>query len=54
MDFENSKYAAQFPFAQLQNTSLVPNATQLIHFSLNILATGRVEPTISNFVVMEC
>ena len=46
MDFENSKYAAQFPFPQPQNTSLVTNATPLIGFSLNMLATGRVKLTI--------
>ena len=27
MDFEDSKCTAQFPLRQLQNTSLVPNAT---------------------------
>ena len=53
MDFENSKYAAQFPFPQLQNTSLVPNATPLIYFSLNMLATGRVESTIRISVVTQ-
>ena len=46
MDFENCKYAAQFPFPQLQNTSVVPNATPFIDFDLNMLATGHVEPTI--------
>ena len=45
MDFENSKYAAQFPFPQPQNTSLATNATPLIDFSLNMLATDRVELT---------
>ena len=43
MDFENSKYAAQFPFPQPQNSPLAPNATPSIDFSLNMLATGRVE-----------
>ena len=45
-DFENSKYAVQFPFPQPQNTFLVSNATPLIDFSLKMLATSRVEPTI--------
>ena len=46
MDFEKSKSAAQFPFPQPQNTFLVSNATPLIDFSLKMLATSRVEPTI--------
>ena len=46
MGFENCKKAAQFPFKQPQNTSLVPNATPFIDFGLNMLATGRVELTI--------
>ena len=53
MDFENSKYAAQFPFPQPQNSSLAPNATPSIDFSLNMLATGRVGPTIRIFVVTQ-
>ena len=44
MDFENCKCAAQFPFAQPQNASVVPipNATPFIDFGLNVLATGHV------------
>ena len=53
IDFENSKYAAQFVFPQLQNTSLVPSAAPLIDFSLNMLATGCVEPTIKISVVTQ-
>ena len=53
MDVENSKYAAQFPFPQPQNTSLATNATPLIDFSLNMLATGRVELTIRISVVTQ-
>ena len=53
MDFENSKSAAQFPFPQPQNTFLVSNATPLIDFSLNMLATGRVGPTIRICVVTQ-
>ena len=53
MDFENGKYAAQFPFAQPQNTSVVPNATPFIAFDLNMLATCRVEPTIEISVVTQ-
>ena len=53
IDFENCKYAAQFPFPQLQNTSVVPNATPLIDFDLIMLATGRVEPTIGISVVTQ-
>ena len=45
MDVENSKSTAQFPFQQPQNTSLAPNATPLIDFSLNMLATDCVELT---------
>ena len=52
MGFENSKNAAQFPFMQPKNTSLVPNTTPFIDFGLNLLATGRVEPTIRISVVM--
>ena len=45
MDFENCKCAAQFPFAQPQNASVVPipNATPFIDFGLNVLATGHVD-----------
>ena len=53
MNFENSKSAAQFPFPQPQNTFLFSNATPLIDFSLNMLATGRVGPTIRIFVVTQ-
>ena len=53
MDFENCKYAAQFPFAYTQNTSIDPNATQFIDFGLNMLATGHVEPTIWISVVTQ-
>ena len=53
MDFENSKSAAQFPFPQPQNTFLVSNATPLIDFSLKMLATGRVKPTIRISVVTQ-
>ena len=45
MDFENCKNAAQFPFMQPQNTSVVSNATPFIDFGLNMPATGCVEPT---------
>ena len=45
MNVENCKKAAQFPFKQPQNTSLVPNATHFIDLGLNMLGTGRVEPT---------
>ena len=53
MDFENSNSAPQFPFPQPQNTFLVSNATLLIDFSLNMLATGPVEPTIRISVVTQ-
>ena len=53
MDFENCKYAAPFTFAQTQNTYLVPNAPPFIDFGLNMLATGRVEPTIRISVVTQ-
>ena len=49
---ENCKNAAQFPFMQPKNTSLVPNTTPFIDFGLNLLATGRVEQTIRISVVM--
>ena len=52
MGFENCKNAAQFPFMQPKNTSLVPNTTPFIDFGLNLLATGRIEPTIRISVVM--
>ena len=52
MGFENGKNAAQFPFMQPQNTSLVPNTTPFIDFGLNLLATDRVERTIRISVVM--
>ena len=53
MDFENFKFAAHFPFPQSQNTFLASNATSLIDFSLKMLATGRVEPTIRISVVTQ-
>ena len=49
--YENCKNAAQFPIMQSKNTSLVPNTTPFIDFGLNLLATGRVEPTIRISVV---
>ena len=52
MGFVNCKNAAQFPFMQPKNTSLVPNTTPFIDFGLNLLATGRIEPTIRISVVM--
>ena len=52
MGFVNCKNAAQFPFMQPINTSLVPNTTPFIDFGLNLLATGRVEQTIMISVVM--
>ena len=52
MGFVNCKNAAQFPFMQPKNTSLVPNTTPFIDFGLNLLATGRVEQTIRISVVM--
>ena len=42
----NCKNAAQFLFMQPKNTTSVPNTTPFIDFGLNLLATGRVEPTI--------
>ena len=53
MDSENPDSAAQFPFPQPQNTFLVSNATPLIDFSLNMLATGHVGPTIRISVVTQ-
>ena len=55
MDFENCKCAAQFPFAQPQNASVVPipNAAPLIDFGLNVLATGHIELTIQISFVMQ-
>ena len=53
MGFENSKNAAQFPFMQPKNTSLVPNITPFIDFGLTLVATGRVEPTIRISVVIQ-
>ena len=52
MGFVNCNNAAQFPFMQPQNTSLVPNTTPFIDFGLNLLATGRVEQTIRISVVV--
>ena len=52
MGLVNCKNAAQFPFMQPKNTSLVPNTTPFIDFGLNLLATGRVEQTIRISVVM--
>ena len=54
LDFENCKCAAQFPFAQPQNAPVVPipNTTPFIDFGLNLLATGRIEPTIRISVVI--
>ena len=52
MGIENCKNAAQFPFMQPRNTSLVPNTTPFIDFGLNLLATDRVERTIRISVVM--
>ena len=52
MGFENCKNAAQFPFMQPRNTSLVPNTTPFIDFGLNLLATERVGRTIRISVVM--
>ena len=46
MDIENCKYAAP-------NAYVVPNATPFIDFGLNMLATGRVEPTIRIYVVTQ-
>ena len=51
MDFEGCNSAAQFAIQQSQNTSLNPNATPFIEFSLNMLATGHVGPTIRIFDV---
>ena len=53
MGLENSKNAAQFPFMQPQNTSLVPNTTPFIDFGLIVLATGHIELTIRISVVMQ-
>ena len=53
MDFQNFKSAAQFPFPQSQSTFIVSNATPLIDFSLKMLPTGRVEPTIRISVVTQ-
>ena len=53
MDFENCKYAAQFPFTQPKNTFIVPNATSFIDFGLNMLATGLVGLTIRISVVTQ-
>ena len=53
MDFESFESAAQFPFPQPQNTFLASNATPLIDFSLKMLATSRVEPTIRISVVTQ-
>ena len=50
--FGKCKNAAQFPFMQPKNTSLVPNTTPFIDFGLNLLATGRIEPTTRISVVM--
>ena len=52
MGIENCKNAAQFPFMQPRNTSLVSNTTPFIDFGLNLLATDRVERTIRISVVM--
>ena len=53
MDFENLKSAAQFPFPQPQNTFLASNATPLTDFTLKMLATDHVEPTIRISVVTQ-
>ena len=53
MDFENSKSAAQFPFPQPQKTFLVSNPKPFINLILNMLARGRVEPTIRIYVVTQ-
>jgi hypothetical protein len=52
MGFENCKNAAQFPFMQPRNASLVSNATPFIYFVLNLLDTGRLELTIRISVVV--
>ena len=52
MGLVNCNNAAQFPFMQPKNTSLVPNTTPFIDFGLNLLATGRIEPTIRISVVI--
>ena len=52
MGFENCKNAAQFPFMQPKNTSLVSNTIPFTNFGLNLLATGCIEQTIRISVVM--
>ena len=53
MDFESCNSAAQFAIPQFQNSFVIPNATPLIEFGLNILDTGHVGPTIRIFDVTQ-
>ena len=46
MDFESCKYASQFAIPQSQNTFVIPYATPIIEFGLNMLDTGNVGLTI--------
>ena len=52
MGFVNFKNAAQFPFMQPINTSLVHYTTPFIDLGLNLLTTGRVEQIIRVSVFM--
>ena len=53
MDYESWNSAAQFTIPQSQNSCVIPNATPLIEFGLNMLATGHVGPTIRIFDVTQ-
>ena len=53
MDFESCYSAAQFAIPQSQNSFVIPNATPLFEFGLNMLATGHVGPTVRNFDVTQ-
>ena len=46
IDRENSKHAAQFLNLQYQNAFVIQNETPLIHFGLNMHATGHAKLTI--------
>ena len=53
MDRENCKSAAQFSIPQFQNAFAIQNATPLIHFGLNMHATGHAELTITILYVTQ-
>ena len=53
MVFESYNSAAQFAFPQSQNTFVIPNASPIIEFCLNMLTTGHVELAVRIFDVTQ-